>query len=229
MNDASYPLRTSYDPRRPTVSNSMLFDEASRQAFDSMLSELTKAAVAFGGVDRLSAPRIEAARHEAGHAVIDTALDDEVRSISIFRLPKHEQQFKELGVAAEIWGGATFATKSWACGPHSDPKEDLKFVQHVLGGWIGEWFDDASQMRPASSLDEIVLAKMTCGCVAHKLGKDAATLFVDQIGAVNAILVANKATHAALTARLMRKTSIGPNAIKRLLQNVRRAPSAAID
>lgn len=221
MNDASYPLRTSYDPRRPTVSNSMLFDEASRQAFDSMLSELTKAAVAFGGVDRLSAPRIEAARHEAGHAVIDTALDDEVRSISIFRLPKHEQQFKELGVAAEIWGGATFATKSWACGPHSDPKDDLKFVQHVLGGWIGEWFDDASQMRPASSLDEIVLAKMTCGYVAHKLGEDSATLFTNQIWAVQAILAANKATQAALTARLMRKSGIGPNAIKRFLQNVR--------
>jgi hypothetical protein len=221
MNDASYPLRTSYDPRRPTVTSAMLFDEASRQAFDNTLLALTKAAVAFGGVARLSAPRIEAARHEAGHAVIDTALDDEVRSISIFRLPKHEQQFKELGVAAEIWGGATFATKSWACGPHSDPKEDLKFVKHVLGGWIGEWFDDASQMRPASSLDEIVLAKMTCGYVAHKLGEDSATLFTNQIWAVQAILAANKATHAALTARLMRKSGIGQNAIKRLLQNMR--------
>src|ERR1700722_11277886 len=126
MNDASYPVRTSYDPRRPTVSSAMAFDGASRRAFDATLIELTKAAIAFGGVDRLSAPRIEAARHEAGHAVIDTTLDDEVRSISIFRLPEHEREFKELGVVAEVWGGATFATKTWACGPHGDPKEGLQ-------------------------------------------------------------------------------------------------------
>ena len=221
MNDASSLFRTPYDPRRPTVCNAMAFDGASRQAFDNTLLELIKAAVAFGGVDRLSAPRIEAARHEAGHAVVDTALDDEVRSSSIFRLPEHERQFKELGVAVgEMWGGATFATKSWECSPHTDPGEDLRFVQHLIAGWVGEWFDDTRCMRPASSLDEIVVAKMTCGYVAHKLGGDSATLFTNQIWAVQAILAANRVTHAALTARLMRKSSIGPNAIKRFLQNV---------
>jgi hypothetical protein len=221
MNDASSLFRTPYDPRRPTVSSNTIVDEASRQAFDATLLELAKAAIAFGGVDTLTAPRIEAARHEAGHAVVDTALNDEVRSISIFRLRKHEQQFKELGVAVgEIWGGATFATKSWACSSLTDPKKDLEFVQHLLGGWIGEWFDIRC-MRPGSSLDEIALAKMTCGYVAHKLGEDPAMLFIDQLGAVRDILVANAPAHTALTARLMRKSSIGPNAIKRFLQNVR--------
>jgi hypothetical protein len=223
MNDASSLFRTPYDPRRPTVSSAMLFDEASRQAFDSALLALTKAAIAFGGRDALTASKLEAARHEAGHAVIDTALGDQVRSVSIFRVPEHERQFKELGVAVgEMWGGATFGTKSWACGPYTNPAADLKFVQHLIGGWVAEWANDASQMRPASSLDEIVVAKMSCAAAAHKLGEDDATLFIDQLGAVRDILVANKSAHAALTARLMRKSSIGPDAIKRFLQNVRR-------
>jgi hypothetical protein len=221
MNDATHPLRPSYDPRRPTVSSAMAFDEASRRAFDSTLLALTKAAIAFGGRDALTASKLEAAAHEAGHAVVDTALGDEVRSVSIFRLREHERQFREMGVVAEIWGGATFATKSWECSPRSDPKEDLRFVQHVLGGWVAEWFDNASRMRPASSLDEIVVAKMTCGYVAPKLGEDAATLFAKQIAAVKDILDDNSATHAALTARLRRKSSLGPDAIKRFLQNVR--------
>jgi hypothetical protein len=157
MNDASSLFRTPYDPRRPTVSSATAFDEASRQSFDRTLLELTKAAIAFGGVDTLTAPRIEAARHEAGHAVVDTALGDKVRC-----------------------------------------------------------------MRPGSSLDEIALAKMTCGYVGPKLGEDPAMLFIDQLGAVRDILVANSATHAAMSARLMRKSSIGPDAIKRFLQNVRR-------
>lgn len=217
------PLRTSYDPRRPTVSSAMAFDKASRQTFDSTLLALTKAAVAFGGRDALTASKLEAARHEAGHAVVDTSLGDEIRTVSIFRLPEHERQFKELGVAVgEMWGGATFAAKSWECSPRSDPKEDLRFVQHVLGGWVAEWFDNATLMRPASSLDEIALAKMTCGYVAHKLGEDAATLFVKQIGAVKAILDDNRATHAAVTARLMRRSTLGPDSIKGLLQSVRR-------
>lgn len=223
MNDTSYPLRTSYDPRRPTVSSAMAFDEASRQAFDSALLALTKAAIAFGGRDALTASKLEAARHEAGHCVIDTALGDEIRSITIFRLPEHEQLFREIGVVGEVWGGATFGTKTWECSSHTDPKKDLEFVRHVLGGWVAEWFDDIRRMRPVSSLDEIVVAKMSCGNAARKLGEDPATLFVKQIGAVKAILDDNRATHAALTARLMRKSSIGPNAINRLPQNVRGA------
>jgi hypothetical protein len=228
MNDASSLFRTPYDPRRPTVSSAPIFDEAGQQEFDSALSELIGFAFTSGGVDAFVSTKLEAAAHEAGHAVIDAALGDEVRSVSVFRLPNHERRARALGSAGEVWAGVTSATKTRECGPHTDPREDLKIVWRVIGGWVGE-FSYSGRVRVGSSLNEIVVAQMVCHAAALKLGEDSPTLFINQIGVVKDILVANKATHEALTARLMRRSSIGPNALKTFLKNVRRAPSAAND
>ena len=127
------------------------------------------------------------------------------------------------GVAGELWGGATFGSKTRGSSPHTRPTEDLHFAQRTLGGWVGEWFDDPRRMRPGSSTDEIVLAKMICENTARKLNRDPTFLFFEELAAVKAILNANRPAHEALAARLMRKSTIGPNALKKYLTGVKLA------
>ena len=125
--------------RRPTVATTTSFGADASHRYNRHTDEMMKRALSLIGPKALTSPKEEAARHEAGHAVIDTALGDEVRSISVFRLaePEHKMLIAS-GIANELWGGATFSCKTWQSTPYTTPIEDLRFAQRTLGGWLGE-------------------------------------------------------------------------------------------
>ena len=64
---------------------------------------------------------------------------------------------------------------------------------------------------------------MICENAARKLNADPRALFRDQVRAVRGILNANPSVHKALSARLLRKSTIGPDALKRYLKGVKHA------
>ena len=126
-----------------------------------------------------------------------------------------------LGVGTELWGGGVRGTFAWQIGPESDPNEDLKVAARMLGGWVGEWFDDRARMRPGSSIDEIVLGQMVVNGAAQKLRADPEVLLNGLIGVIVDVLKANRAAHEAIAMRLMRKSTIGADGLKRFLEDVR--------
>ena len=212
------------DPRgRSRIHNAeSIADAESRSYFDAALADLTLAALEYGGREAMLSPKREAALHEAGHAIFFATMSIEIHSISIFRLndEKHEAVAAAFGAEKGLWGGATYAPLTWRSDPHSSPDEDLLCAGNWLAGWCGEWAHDPSAMRQGSSLDEILLAQMAIANAARKTGEAPEILFVKQIAAVVGVLRANRAAHEALAARLMRKSTIGSDALKQLLQGV---------
>ena len=152
----------------------------------------------------------------------------EVSSVSIFRLNKQKQETlaATLGVAVEFWGGVTRAPVVLKSDPYFSLEEDLLFARTFIAGWCGEWAHDPRAMREGSSLDEIVLARMAIANAARKTGETLGGPVMEQIGAVIGILRANRPAHQVLAAQLMRKSTVGPDALKRLLRDVH-IPAAA--
>jgi hypothetical protein len=210
------------DDGRPRILNSAVLDAASNSDFHAALGVLTAKALELGGVEALLSPKPQTALHEAGHAVFCAAMGIEVSSVSIFQLskPKQETLRATLRVAVEFWGGATYAPGVFKSDPYTSPEEDLLFARILIAGWCGEWANDLRAMREGSSLDEIVLARMATANAAPKMAEPDQALFAKQIDVVVCTLRANREAHEALAARLMRKSTVGPDALKRLLKGV---------
>jgi hypothetical protein len=216
------------DPRWcPSIFNSVVLGAASKSDFYAAVNDLTAKALELGGVEAMLSPKPQAALHEAGHGVFFAAIGIEVSSVSIFRHSKPKQQAlaAALGVAVELWGGTTRAQGLLKSDPYSSPEEDLLFVRTLISGWCGEWAHDARAMREGSSLDEIVMARMAIANAARKTGGPGQALFAKQIDVVVGILRANRRAHEGLAARLMCKSTIGPDALKRFLKDIRAAAS----
>ncbi len=219
------------DPRgRSRILNAeSLGDAKSQSHFHAALTDLTLKALRLTGREAMLSPKREAALHEAGHAVFCTAIGIEINSVSIFRIDDKTHQAAAAAFAVEegFWGGATYAPLTWRSDPCTSPGEDLLCASNWLAGWCGEWAHNLNAMRIGSSLDEIVLAQMAVSNAARKTGEAQEVLFAEQLAAVVGVLRANRAPHENLAARLMRKSTIGPNALKQLLQGVHmRAPGA---
>jgi hypothetical protein len=221
------------DPRgRPRAFSASVLDEAHMPAFNAALDEMTAKAIEHSGVEAMLSPKRETALHEAGHAVFYAAMGVEVASVSIYRFsdPQHVAMESTLGVAEGFWGGAIHAPRPWNWGSCAPPEEDLLSAQDLIAGWCGEWAHDLRGLRGArrgSSLDELLLAQMALAHAARKTGAAQEVLFIEQLKTVVGVLRANRAAHEALAARLMRKSTIGPNALKQFLKDVRAPASSA--
>jgi hypothetical protein len=215
---------------RPRASSASVLDEADMPAFNAALDEMTANAIEHSGIEAMLSSRREAALHEAGHAVFYAAMGIEVASVSIYRFsdPRHVAMETSFGVADGFWGGAIYALRPWNWGSCAPPEENLLSARDLIAGWCGEWAHDPRGLRGArrgSSLDEILLAQMALGHAARKTGVDPGVLLAEQIGAVVGTLRANRAAHEALAARLMRKSTIGPDALERFLKDIGAAVS----
>ena len=235
MSNSSFqPARSAFlsddDPRGRSriLNSSAVLGPASQSAFQAARNALAAKALEQDGVEALLSPKREAALHEAGHAVFCAATGVEINSVSIFRLSdeKHRAVASAFGVKEGLWSGATYAPLRGRSDPYTSPDEDLLCARHWLAGFCGEWAHDLGALRQGSSLDEITLAQMACSNAARKLGEAQEVLFVEQIAVVVDVLRANRAAHEALAARLMRKSTVGPDALKRLLKDVH-TPSIA--
>ena len=236
---SSFPFRqpepaflSSDDPRgRSRAFSASVLDEADMPAFNAALAEITTKAIEHSGDEAMLSPKREAALHEAGHAVVDAAMGLEVDFVSIYRFidPKRLAMEAALGVTGGTWGGATRSPKPWEWNSCTPPEGILLYVQSIISGWCGEWAHDPRGMlgaRLGSSLDEILLAQIALNHMAEKTGVDPKATFDEQIRIVVGVLRANRTAHEALAARLMRKSTVGPDALKRLLKDVH-TPSLA--
>jgi hypothetical protein len=214
-----------YTRRSFALADNLAFgDTATRDHFSDAVADHMRMALALEGPGTFASPRIDAARHEAGHAVFAAAHGRRVRSIGIFRLNEEAHAvLRRLGVAGDHWGGHTIWSDRDALHestPDSDPQADLNAARHALAGFAGEWFDDETRLRFGSSADEITFAMMLVQNAGRKLGENAGGLFSKTLTEVTGTLRANREAHAALAARLMRKSTLNENALRPFLAHI---------
>jgi hypothetical protein len=195
-------------------------DQAQQNYLDALAAQ-AQIGLQLDGEKALLSSKREAARHEAGHAVVDAALGDDVVQISIFRVGG-------VGESQDCWCGRIRGSKRWRCGPETPPENDLRWAQHLISGWVGEWYDAPELARASSSVDEVVSARMISATAAQKLGEDPDLMFFEQLAATQRILQENQAAHHALVQRLIRKHTLGCDAAKRFLKAIAPAPAPSL-
>ena len=186
-------------------------DAEATQAFRQCLHEAMLDIGRQHGPGAFLAPRQHAAVHETGH-IISYILDGfSVVSVRVQRGWVNGE---------ETWGGRTMPDREVpGCGPDLDIANDLLAVRQHLAGWVCEkcFLDD---VKPGSSLDEIIFAEMICTAIGAKTNRDPRDVKREACEQLDLAFQANETTINAIADALMREKVLRGRRLAALLKNI---------
>jgi hypothetical protein len=169
-------------------------------------------AVALQGARALENPLSSAKFHEAGHAVIYMHFGEEVLRCRIWQLTHAAERGQ--------WVGETDTGQRWKSDTTTSPQQDFKQACCVSAGVLAEVLFDPANFRHASSLDEIVIAKMVASNAARKTRRHAADVLDEVISVTGGILTRNADVVREMAADLQRYGAVRKSRLRWLLGRV---------
>ena len=196
-------------------------DPVARAALEQRACELMTDAVRQHGLEAVESTRRIATVHEAGHAVIFQITADGIRwwppyELRVFRLPVRGAMF---------WSGYTDVSPK--APPESvdtrvDPNGAVIFIMRAISGWLAEQlFCPPEDRRPASSVDELLLAQATAGGLAAHWECSPPKAFDRVTGLATDMLERNQTPLLRLADALERTRKVAGADLKRLLAGVK--------
>jgi hypothetical protein len=173
---------------------------------------LAEHALATDGLRAFECPKLTAAWHEAGHAVIDAHHGVVPTCVSIWPV-------QVPGFVEPHWEGRCESPLP-PIGLSTDPQQDIAFARRILAGVISE-LTFVADHGLGSSIDETAIAQVVITIAAAKLGRVAKDLFHETIDEIKAQLQAHEKTVRAFADELMDKHRLGASQLKALLRPVR--------
>jgi hypothetical protein len=145
----------------------------SASASAEMFRDMARDAYATQGADAFSCPKSAAAAHEAGHAIIHALQGFVPTSVKIWPANANGRTY---------WKGLTDGAPPWRLNTNTAKLTEL-FEQASLqiAGWCAETLFDAEHFKRASSLDEVVMAKMIGAAIEARTGRDQRDVFLETI------------------------------------------------
>ncbi|UZF93014.1 hypothetical protein [Bosea sp. NBC_00550] len=201
----------------PMASMVQNLDPIGRAAYQGINNAILRSAFERQGAYALGSSRIDAAAHEAGHAIYNTATGSPVTRVSI-RPARIPAEGRVAGGGGTYWVGLTEG--GWCVSPDTDPSDDMDRVRDLLAGFYGERQLLGDRLRLGSAADERTTAMMIAGFTAMKLGADGLLLLGEQAAIVAEILRINDAPLRAVTRLLERDRRIRGDRLARLLADV---------
>lgn len=137
------------------------------EGISAAIADETERLLAAEGLSALEMPKSAACAHEAGHAVIATALGATVTCVKIKRNRKHEQIS-----GRPVWGGYTSGGEAWRIERDTPADEIRRRICYIVAGLTAECVLDADGVRDSSSLDELVTAQAISAMLHDREGYD---------------------------------------------------------
>lgn len=196
-------------------------DPVARGVLEQQALQLMVDAIRQHGLRAVESTRRIAAVHEAGHAVIFRITADGVRwwppyELKVFRAPM---------AGAMVWSGYTGVSRR--APPESvdtrvDPNGTVIFIMRAVAGWLAEQiFCQPEDRRPASSVDELLLAQATSVGLAAHLKCSPPEAFGRVTGLATDMLKRNRAPLLRLADALERTRKVAGADLNKLLSGVR--------
>jgi hypothetical protein len=165
------------------------------------------------------APKRAAAIHEAGHAVIATALQDErVKRVRIWR-----RTFEDNPIIVAGWFGLTeYHGGGWALDHQtSRPADLIRPARNLYAGIAGEALFAGDDLREASSLDEVMMSQLLGAQAADLLGLDGKTYWREEVhNKVCRHLLANQTVVMRIADYLLEHRKLQGRPLERMLAGV---------
>jgi hypothetical protein len=192
-------------------------DPRTRDYVGGHVDDMARDAFAAQGPRAFESTRRAAACHEAGHAVVGTALGHAITSVRIKRRTVHGHA---------VWLGLTMGVPAWQVTPDTDPADD--FIQGVveISGIAGELTLDGDDFRQGSSLNEIAIVVAIANNVRIKLKADHADVMGSILKTAFGLINANADAARELARRLERDRRLQGPPLEKMLTNVRRGDVA---
>ncbi len=202
----------------PGAATSAIRDQPNADFLEAEVLELAKMAYETQGAKAFELPREHAAIHESGHAIVYTVSGVTVEEVEIYAVPQDRS----------CWAGWTRIAdaKKWVVSPDTDPADDCAQIRYQVAGWTAEFLFLGKELRLASSLDEVVLAKSIANTVAWKTGANPTEVFLKNLAIVRGILQPNERVARAIAAKLSRgcRKKILGNSLRQILGEVQSPP-----
>lgn len=169
------------------------------------------------GTHAFGSSRLEAAAHEAGHAIIYAAEGFPVTSVSI----------SDIEVPAGVWGRVSFHTGSTKCNcrpaitPNSSLSKYEQFLRQILAGWVGEAFAFTNeQVRVGSSIDERIAAVMLAEHISRQTERPIESILAKQYAIITATLRTHNTVYKKLIKLLLKNSTISKSELSLILADV---------
>jgi hypothetical protein len=186
-------------------------DPAVVEQIRSHAANIYSNAVALQGPRALECILSSAKFHEAGHAVVYAHFGRTVLNCKIWQIQD--------GPEAGQWVGETLAAHGWTASPTTSPEQDFGIACGTYAGVLAEHLFDKDS-RLASSVDEILGAKILAHGIAEKTGRQPADVTLEVLSVTKRILKRNADVVRAFARDLERHGAVRKRRLEELLERV---------
>jgi hypothetical protein len=221
MSDLAIAARPGHNPGTLRLGGA-IFEGEVAELVKQEFTDLARVAYQAQGIKAFEDPKSAAVVHEAGHAVLCAYSGLEMRFLKVWQCKK--------GIQRGHWVGKFQPVEdcSWSTGPDTPPGEDLKNACTQIAGWMAEVLFDHDNLRPGSSLDEVIKARLLSSNFSHKTGADPKQVLMWICSITCSILKKNESVVREIASILDRDGVIRREALSAILANVERPSLAEI-